>query len=241
MYNRSYNTNNITILNLTRISFTNPAIVNGLTWPLIVRAFVTPIGVLTNFINICVFLNPRLNDRRYRYMLASSVTNVLYLSLAFSTIFTTDDFKSSLKYSDVVYSIVFDYTSASLAIFRIFIEVVLSFQTFCKLTNRTYLEKIPYKLILLILFITSLFFYGQIPFAYNIKSEWHNSGYLEYQKEENLFSKSTLGTSITIIQTTIRLFLAVFVLTVLNVINLIEFKKRFKILEIEMTTINPSK
>lgn len=221
-----------------------------LNWPLYARAIVAPVGVLTNFINIVVFMSPKLRDTCYRYMLTNSITNLIYLTLSFTAIFYVYclNCKPPQTYSSAIYTIWFiHFFSSSLAIFRIEVEVILSFQTFCILTKRTWLNKIPYKLILIVLFAFALAIYSQQPFAFSIVRSIYEDGTIVYTPIESEFGNSDIGKSIAIIQTTIRLFLAVIVLTVVNVLNVIEFRQRFKnrrqvrLLNVHMQSFNSHK
>lgn len=200
---------------------------SGLTWPLYARLVVACCGIVTNAINIWVFLNPKLKDLSYNYMLISSVTNFFYLCISLMTVFFTFciNCQSSTAYLSTIYSIGFTfYFSSSLAFFRITIEVVLSLNTYCTLTNRNWLNKIPYKRIVFVLFAFALLIYGQQRFSYSIVQIKGPTGYA-YSTQNSVFGDSDIGKFWAIGQSCVRLILAVFVITTLNVLNAIEFRK----------------
>jgi hypothetical protein len=50
-------------------------------WPLLFIPSICVFGLVTNLINIAVFLNPQMKDFSFKYMLASSLSDFLYLGL----------------------------------------------------------------------------------------------------------------------------------------------------------------
>lgn len=208
---------------------------DGLSWPLLIRSIITPCGVLTNFINICIFISPKLKDISYKYMLVNSITNFFYLVFCFMGLFFSSCINVNCHSSQTLFATIYtisiiNYFTSSLAIFRILIEVTLSLHTYCILTQQKWLTKVSYKLILLILFIISLLFYLEQLFAYSIvtiMSDDDEQRSVVYTSVDNSFGTSALGKSIAVVQFSVRLFLVVVVLTLLNIMNVVQFVRRF--------------
>lgn len=239
-------------MNETTITTTSSRVYKGFDWSLWTRAVIAPIGMFTNSINIWVFTSPRLKNTSYKYMLTCSISNLLYLTLAFLTTFASCDCPTSHNYMAVLYLFIFDSISASLAIFEIAAENILSLYTYYTLTNRAHLltTKFAYKRMLVVLGTASILFYLNRPFARTIISrntiisssnsldlddaddndvdDDSTTTILYYSEAYTKFGNSSLNKSISIVQTSIRLVLVVVVLTTLNVLNVIEFRKRFR-------------
>lgn len=166
----------------------------GLTWDLYLKPVMCLFGMATNLINISVFLSPNLKDTCYRYMLANSINNFMYLSFNLIATFFIycNNCPSSQTYIAALYAIsIVEYFTSCLAIYRISVEIVLSFQTYSILTKRNGLSKISYKLILTILFIASLFYYIQLTFAYTIIRIENPNGPDIYKVYERLFENKS--------------------------------------------------
>lgn len=213
--------------NSSVITINNVIINCDVTWT---RTFVSILGVLANSINISVFIHPKLiKETTYKYMLINSINNLVYIFFWLITKLVLDcDLCCTfgVTYSAAVYVIFFIfYLSNCLAVFRISMQVILLFQTYCTLTNRV--AKISYKCFVPIAFGFSLILYAQQPFSYSIAKTTTSNGLIVYTPKANQFSNSDIGKLIAIGQTLIRLFLATVVLTILIILNVIEFKKRF--------------
>jgi hypothetical protein len=205
----------------------------GLTWSTYMWTIISLFGALTNFINICVFLHPKLTDPSYRYMLSNSITNFFYLIFLFmDAIFVVClNCLSSQTYFAALYSIAIDgYFTSCLAIYRILIDITLSVRTLRILKNKKWLEKVSHTWIMAFWFFFSLIFYAPQAFAYAIYT-WQSSLYgtlLLYYADFNDFGNTLVYVVISNVETSIRLFLAVVVLSVINFLNVIEFRKRFQ-------------
>lgn len=206
------------------------------TWTSHLRAILCTFGILTNILNMTVFLNTKLKDPSYKYMLAKSISNVVYLTIAFSVLFFVycSDCSSSRSYMAAFYSIgSYLFLASSLQLFRVSIEVFLSLQIYLTLANRNRSlsnnnNKLSRKSILAMLFILSLLVYSQQYFAYVIvESHDPDDGLVVYRVKLSEFGRSTVGKTLAITATSLRLFLAIIVLTILNILNVIEFRKRF--------------
>lgn len=204
----------------------------GLTWSTYIWTIISLFGVLTNFINTCVLLSPKFTNSSYRYMLSNSITNFVYLSFLFMGAFfvACQNCLSSQTFFAACYTISIDtYFTSCLAFYRILVDITLAIRTLRILKNKKWLEKVSYKWILVCWFLFALIFYSPQPFSLNIYS-WQNSMYgsiVLYYTDHNDFGESLVFKHITNVQTSIRLFCAVVVLSAINFLNVIEFKKRF--------------
>jgi hypothetical protein len=186
-------------------------------------------SIITNLINIFVFVNPKLNNPIYSYMLTISTTNFIYMSLCLLGVIisTCTSCQLNTTYFGSFYTIASTfYFTSSLALFRILVEVCVSLSTYCTLKNFTWMNRVSYKLILPCLFIFSLIAYGQQPFSYEIVNT--NINDMTFTTKTSWFGNTVMGKMWAIIQASTRIFLIVCVLSLLNSLNLYEFYKRFK-------------
>ena len=188
------------------------------------------LGLLTNGLNVFIFLNKTMKDLSFKILLVSSITDCIYLILA-STYFlkfcTTCQIKTSL-YMQFYLIIVDDYMTSCLAFYCTLLDVLLSIQRYSVLSsNQSFTKKINYKRVMFILFFISLLFYVPVLFLNNIKITKYNDGNISYSIDESNdlpFSAKTAN----LILTTVRIFLALVILSIINIINVMNFSKRFK-------------
>lgn len=123
-------------------------------------------GVITNLINIGIFLNPRLNDQSFKYMLANSVSDLIYVTLFLVDYYVFKEFCfdcdiSNTYTAQMFYFLVDDYFSSSCAFFAILTDLVLSFERLMIVTNKRYWIKYVDKILLyfkiLFLYLVSQF------------------------------------------------------------------------------------
>lgn len=198
-------------------------------WSGYVRASISLIGIITNTVNISVFLNGELKNTSYKLMMVKSVANLLYLLIA--SINEMIAFCSNCVwrsyYLTVFYSFAFSLCLAViLAIFRILVEITLSIYILCLLINKPWTRKHIWIWILIGLAVLSFGIYCQKPFIFNI---------VQVVPGENVYKlvSTNLGLSnandvLTVVQTFIRIFLSVIVLSTVNLINLYFYKRRYK-------------
>lgn len=215
------------IANNNTIPMSNvPSSFSYLAWHLIFKLAVLAIGIITKLVNIFVFLNPKLKDITYKYMLVNSITNLIYLVISFAGVFTYNCTycPSSQTYPAVIFSIyLIFYVSSCLAIFRILVETAISVRTYLILINRNF-NRLNYKQILLTLFIISMVYYFRQPFIYYIIE---SNDQLVYASV-NQFGNSSFFKSLVLVQFILRIFLAVILLTTINILNVIVFNRRLK-------------
>lgn len=192
-------------------------------------------GVLTNGLNILVLKRTNTKDTLFKYMLASSIIDLVYLLLAtYSFIEFCSDIQCLFKtcyWSQIYIIYIADYLTSCLALFRIFLEIFISIERYLIVLNKKYLANLPYYLVILFLFIVSLLFYLPLLFFKEITTNSNIS--MNYSMQfaiiKNDLGLSLFGRLIPILLTFLRIFLGTIVLVVINLMSVYEFKKRFSI------------
>lgn len=214
-------------------NFSNQIEINSLATSDIIRLIpiplVTTFGAITNGLNIAVFANSKMQISTFRYMLATSINDFIYLTFCmFLSLDYCVNCSSKTSYIYSVYLLLLDdYFTSCQAVYCILIEIVLSIQRYKIVTNKTSKEVIPYKVVLTLLLIPSLVSYLPILFVKEIKSNTAN-GLINYQliyKKNGNSDK--LCQTVYLILSTIRMVLGVFVLSFINIKTGIRFSKIF--------------
>lgn len=197
---------------------------------LILIPIVCLFSVITNGLNILVFLHSKMKDSTFKYMLAISVSNLLYAGLlSYGYIVYCEDCSLSKSYGTQLFKIWIEYYFTScLAFFSILIEIVISIHRYFLLkNNNNFLSKTSFKWITPMLLLISLLFYIPVIFTYEIVPVQLNDTII-YSKVRTSFGRTNMGRSFPIIQSLTRIFLSTFILSVVNVANIIGFRQRFK-------------
>jgi hypothetical protein len=193
-------------------------------------------GVFSNALNIAVFLNSRLKDKSFKYMMASSLADLLYLGLASFDFIEYCDLCPILKtYSTQFYNIIVDsYLTSCLAIFSILVELFLSVERLLILSNKPYCQKISYIKSLFILAVISFVYYTPVLFLYkitpitNISNDTQELDFIPYKLESSDFGTTKIGMLTPAILHSIRIVIAVGFVSIINIFTAILFKKRFE-------------
>jgi len=182
---------------------------------------------ITNGFNIAVFLHSKMKDESFKYL---------------------------INY----------YITSCLAIFGHLCEIYVSVYHLLKLTNSSLHSLIPYKINFIVFFVLSVLIYLDELFLYDIMQTkvflnqtqvyWNQSqAYLNqsqiylnqnqinviYSTEKTAFAKSTLGKLLPSIQAMLRVFITTILITILNVLIVYHFHKRFnKRVKIKLKYIN---
>lgn len=215
--------------------------------PLFTIPIVCLFGVVTNGLNIAVFLNSRMKDPTFKYMLAISISNFLYTGLlSYGYVVYCDECTLNKSYGTQVFKIIVNnYISSSLAVFSNLVEIYLSMQRYFILTNKNNLQTISYKLVLFILFIVAALYYVNVLFCYDIiKYEYVYEDQVLFTHHSTAlsnYSRSDFGKAITLTFVTMRIVLSTVVLPSINVVNLYLFRKIFKKKLETKLKFNPSK
>jgi len=167
-------------------------------WSFFVQPSICIFGLITNSLNIIVFLNKKMKDPSFKYMLFISISDLAYLSLLIFTPFIQN---LNRNQADLYKIYIHDYLTSCLSMFSLLCELELSIQRYFILTNVNL--NINANLLIFILIIISLLYY--LPILIN----------------------QVNNTLIFICLYLIRVVLGT-IITVLNLVNLFKFKQRFK-------------
>ena len=101
------------------------------------------LGILTNSINAAVFMHPKMKDISFRYLLAISLSEILYLGLeSMKFINNCEDCELRNYYSYQIYYVYFtEYFCRVMALFIIFCEIFLSIQRYMVLLNKEFFKQ----------------------------------------------------------------------------------------------------
>lgn len=199
-----------------------------LNMPLIIIPLVSIFSMSTNLLNIIVFLHPKMKDTSFKYMLAISCSNFLYVSLGlYGYALYCEQCPINKAYVTQLFKIIIEYFIAScFGLFSILIEIIISVHRYCVLENKNNLinKQLAFKYVVPILFSITIVIYVPVLFTYEIVSINNDN----YSKQKTEFGQTLVGRSMPILQSIIRIFLSSIVLLVLNIGNLIQFRKRFQ-------------
>ena len=130
------------------------------------------LGTITNALCIAVFLSPKMKDISFKYMLAQSISDFIYLfSLSFQLIefSAKDSITTSLLFQ--IYSVVIDAVFTSfLGIFYVFVEVLISIQRYFIMKNKAFLSRVSHKKLIAFLAALSIVYYIPCMFLYQIET-----------------------------------------------------------------------
>ena len=197
------------------------------------RTVVCIFGTITNSLCIAVFLSPKMKDISFKYMLAQSVSDFIYLfSLSFQLIeFSTENsITTSLLFQ--IYSVVIDAVFTSfLGIFYVFVEVLISIQRYFIMKNKTFLSRVSHNKVIAFLAALSIVYYIPCMFLYQIETiNLFNNSTSKYETtysySKTSFFNSSPGKIIVSFLEFFRIFLNSVFLSVVNILTMIEFKKR---------------
>lgn len=200
----------------------------GFTWSAYTRMSLCFVGMIANTINISVLVNPKLKDISYKLMLAKSASNLVYLGFALTTEIVS--YCSSCPWSTYYFSSLFFiiggiFAPVTLTLFRILVEIALSIYTYCILINKPWTRKYTYLWILIGCALFSIAFYLYKCFYFNINQV---PGMNIFYISSTALYISEANKVLSIVQTLIRIVLAVVVVPIINFRNLILFRKRFQ-------------
>ncbi len=195
-------------------------------------------GLISNTLSVLLFLKAKLKDSSYKYMLVTSFSDLIYLSLIM--IFLLGGLLYENSYFQQIYSIwIDDYFTSCLAIFSIQIDIVLALQRYLILLNKTCCQKISHNLIMSALFVISLMYYLPVIFFKDVICRSSNQTNLTHcEAVRNQLGSSLFGNLSVILMSAFRFFLVIIVLTSINILNSYKFKKRFKIFHFNRALIS---
>ena len=167
-------------------------------WYLLIPTFCIT-GIITNIFNALVFLNPRMKDPSFKYMLAISISEIVYLS-SNSFLFVTyceNDCPINSFYSTQIYSLfIHEYVSRSMAIYNILVDIFLSIQRFMILKNKPHLDAKSHNWLLIILLLIAFLYYLPITFFKTINPIYNNSSNITKLNQEYKLELNDIGSSL---------------------------------------------
>jgi len=191
-------------------------------------------GLITNSLNVVVFMSPKMKDVSFKYMLAISVSNLLYNAISiYNYVVYCENCKLATVYATSIYKIfVNNYIVNCLSLFSLFIELNLSFQRYFILTNKQNKYVVRTKNVLLTCMIVSLICYIPSLFCYDIKTVKvfsRNKTLIRqtYKTELSSFGLSPTGKGVTIALFALRILMGSVLLGFINIYNTYLFRKRF--------------
>lgn len=186
------------------------------------------LGTFTSILNIIIFLNKKLKDQTYNYMLVISMVDFAYITIiGFEITFKCGSFCDILKnsYATQVYTLWFaDYLTSCLAIMNILIELFVSIQRLFIILNKKFLQNVSFRIVLILISLVSIVYYIPVLFVRKIA---HDPSLNIFKIVFTEFGDSNFGKSVPSVLSMIRLFFVLVCLSIVNFITFIEFKKHF--------------
>jgi hypothetical protein len=207
------------------------------------------ISILTSLINIRVLRNPKLKDVTYTYLFVISMGDLAYTSLmlfysVLSDLCTTNQCNTFFYYIFLLlYVLISEYVTSSLAFFNIIMQVYISFQLFYRVLDgssfRSYSHSNIYKsdsktkMVIIVLLMISFLAYTPNLFTYHIetvdvkrnKTDDIDNNEIPFKLARTKFGKTNLSRLLLTCMTCIRIFFVIIVLLVVNICILVKFRK----------------
>jgi hypothetical protein len=194
------------------------------------------VAILFSFQNVIVFLNKKLKNSVYRLLLVMATVDTLYGILVFSLVVTMCAKTNPNECSPYLYLahllsfiIISEYLTSCLAFFNILLEIFLTVERMCLISNIKIYRYVSVKKICLILLVISLAFYTPVLFINRITSSYSTSaGRFNYKLIRTVFGKTTYAKWISIGLNSTRIALVLVVLLILNIIAILKFNAYFE-------------
>ena len=140
--------------------------------PLSLIPIICLFGVVTNGLNIAVFLNSKMKDPSFKYMLAISIGNFFYNGLlSYGFIIFCEECALNKSYGTQVFKILINnYVASCLAVFVSLVEIYLSIQRYFILINKRYLYNLSCRAVMFMIVSISLLYNIPVLFCYDIMS-----------------------------------------------------------------------
>ena len=194
-------------------------------------------SIVTSVINVIVFSGDQLKDFTYKYLLVSSVCDIMYLSFGiFSLMFPKYCCESPFLCGGVnvqhfaiwSYRIFQDYLTSSIAIYNILSEVFLSLQRLLMLMSIEYLTNLTVYQVGPVMAIVALVYYlpvWSLSHIVNYSIVYANQSYDAVALNKTDFAYSQLGQLVRPILSSIRIILVMFLFSVLNIFTIILLRR----------------
>ena len=198
--------------------------------------FILPVicffSLITNGINILVFFRIKSHDLIYKYMLFNSMADEVYLfGVLFIFLVRCGQFcQIKDTYLVQVYAhYIYMYATNSVALFSVFLEIMIILQRYFTLKNKTFLKNVNKTLFLIYLLIFSFVYH--IPqlsvFEIERKNQTFNSTFVRviYTRTFVANNKSFIERNLLAFQTLMRLILSIIIMVLLYKLTTFALKK----------------
>lgn len=197
-------------------------------WAQFIYSSICLFGAITVLINISVFSNRRLTDRTYQFLLVEAIVDLLYIvMMGCSSLINCGSpcaSRTDTLWAQIIRLCLYDYLTSCFAINNILIEIFLSLERLCIISNKQFMQKFNFKPVILCIGVFSLIFYSPVL----LLKRFYTSDYVVYELLLTDFGASKIGHLIPGILSTIRLLLATVCLFTINMITFIKFKRHVK-------------
>lgn len=223
-------TTTATTSNLTNLTTTTTTVlVYTLVWPQFIYSSICLFGATTVSINISVFANKKLTDRTYQFLLVEAIVDLLYITMmgcsSLINCGTPCQSRSQTLWAQIIRFCFYEYLTSCFAINNILIEVFLSLERLCVISNRQILQKCNFKPVIIGIASFSLAYYTPVLFMKQFVTE--DDG-ITYRLVLTSFGKSRAGRLFPGILSFVRLVLATIVLFSINMTTFVKFKRHVK-------------
>lgn len=199
-----------------------------LVWPQFIYSSICLFGATTVSINISVFVNKKLTDRTYQFLLVEAIVDLLYITMmgcsSLINCGTPCQSRANTLWAQIIRYGFYDYLTSCFAINNILIEMFLSLERLCVISNRQILQKLNFKPVVLAIGVFSLAYYSPVLFLKQFVALTDGS----YKLVLTSFGDSRTGRLIPGILSTIRLLLATVGLFSINMNTFVRFKRHVK-------------
>ncbi len=218
-------------MNKTLVNSTSVHINNALPLSFYLSLIVSIFGVVTNLLNIFVFLSNRANMKHqiFTFMLAISSVDLAYCALlTYKSWSTCERCQLYTVYFTQLYTlIVFDYITSCLAIFNILIDIIVSFERYLIVVNSRYLRRISTQAVIWFVGVFSLLYYSPVLFMKSIEAIENSSE--SFRLVLTSFGRSILAKIVLIVLQSVRIFLSVLLLPTINILTAVQLKRVVKV------------
>lgn len=214
-------------------NMTNTSNGGQLIWSEVLYSCICCVGALTVSTNIVVFVNRQLKDPTYTFLLAEACIDLCYVSLlACYLVFkcglaSCEQRKTQLGFQIYVL-VVANYLTSCMAINNIIIELFLSIQRLCIISNWSFLQNISAPKGVLVVLAVSLVYYSPVLFLNRIFAQTNSQGVLVFSLPLTDFGQSSIGHITPAILILVRLSLATIGLFSVNMFMFFKFRQHLE-------------
>lgn len=185
------------------------------------------LGSLFLILNVTVLSSKQLSNSSYKFMLANTLNNLLYLFLVmcYHIYFIVTIFVDENRFVFLIVHIaIMEYLTSCMAIFNLLIQIYLTLQRIFLVLNKSYLQNTNTLLPILIISFVSLMYYVPILFIQKVATNTMTLANETSSQIEKIsivptkFGSTELGKSVRIILSSGRIFLATILLSVVNIV-----------------------